>query len=191
MFWGAGGPLYKTGTYTNAWDDVIQGNRYPSDGVNIGSAVGNYWQFTGVQMEVSPSVTDFEYTPYTQELLECQRFYYRWTQPTNASTSFIGSANSINEIWWNMFYPTTMRVPPSVTNNIVGSSSSVSPTANQIGFYQGGFKSHTGFGSVGAFGINNNITLMRLYASYSGISIGTSGTLDFGGGCIIEFNSEI
>jgi hypothetical protein len=139
MFWGAGGPLYKTGTYTNTWDDVIQGNRYPSDGVNIGSAVGNYWQFTGVQMEVSPSVTDFEYTPYTQELLECQRFFERkfiWEE--------LCFARDTNLLFFNLKPSVEMRAPWSMFSPISSKSATSTTVSSQIGFYgQNGWLSGT------------------------------------------------
>lgn len=114
QFWGAAGPFYKTGTYTNVWDDVSQVNRYPSDGVNIASAVGNYWQFTGVQMEVSPSPTDFEYVPYAQDFLECQRFYQRHF---SGHMGVVASAVLSNVNRTTHVLPVTMRATPSVNHN--------------------------------------------------------------------------
>jgi len=117
QFWGAAGPFYKTGTYTNVWDDVSQGNRYPSDGVNIASAINNYWQFTGVQLEVSPSSTDFEYIPYTTEILECQRFYYRAISESPYGVLGVGKAYNVNNLNINVPFPVKMRATPSISES--------------------------------------------------------------------------
>jgi hypothetical protein len=169
MFWCASGPFYKTGTYTSTWDDVIQGNRYPSDGVNIGSAIGNYWQFTGVQMEVSPSPTDFEYIPYTQDLLDCQRYYYQTDSNITASYSSYNSGNFISS---TMAFPVAMRIPPSITlTDLVGNVNKMTqyplggqavsnisvPSSviikNTHWFYEAGGSSNGSQGTGGMFGL--------------------------------------
>jgi hypothetical protein len=47
--------------------------------VNIASAVGNYFQFTGVQLEVGSVATPFEHRSYGEELALCQRYYEVYT----------------------------------------------------------------------------------------------------------------
>jgi hypothetical protein len=41
--------------------------------------VGNYFQITGVQLEVGKVATPFEHRSYGEELAACQRYYYRRT----------------------------------------------------------------------------------------------------------------
>ena len=44
---------------------------------NLAAATNNYWQVTGVQLEVGDAATGFEFKSYGQELRECQRYFWR------------------------------------------------------------------------------------------------------------------
>ena len=49
--------------------------RATSNQVNFFDAASNYWQITGVQLEVGDTATPFEHRSYGQELALCQRYY--------------------------------------------------------------------------------------------------------------------
>jgi len=86
---------------------------------NILSAVGNYIEFTGIQIEAGRQATPFEYRSYGEELALCQRYYYKtdavangdgyrtWAHPYNLSES--GRRASIR-------HPVQMRAAPTISN---------------------------------------------------------------------------
>ena len=59
------------------------------------TTVGNYVEFTGVQLEKGTIATPFEFRPYTIELLLCQRYYVKSYRPNDSP----GTTTA----WNNMF----------------------------------------------------------------------------------------
>jgi hypothetical protein len=106
-------------TTTNAWAF------YSVTFTNLASSVTNGLQpliyfpsassqtviFTGVQLEVGTSATNFDYRPYTTELQLCQRYCVRWKDGRIA----VGGWNSTTSADVMMKTPVTMRATPSVT----------------------------------------------------------------------------
>jgi hypothetical protein len=74
----AAGSNYTSGTLNTSWASVTTANRAVGQ-VNLASAISNYWQVTGVQLEVGDTATPFEFKSVEDELLECQR-YFEWTE---------------------------------------------------------------------------------------------------------------
>ncbi len=67
-----------SGTLQTTWSSYTAAN-YAVGQVNLASAINNYWQVTGVQLEVGDTATPFEFKTFAQDLEECQRYYYRLT----------------------------------------------------------------------------------------------------------------
>jgi hypothetical protein len=63
-----------SGTLMSTWASYVEANRAVGQ-TNLAAAINNYWQITGVQLEVGPVATSFEFKPFGQELRECQRYY--------------------------------------------------------------------------------------------------------------------
>jgi len=80
---------------------------------NVFGTLNATWYITGVQLEVGPSATSFDYRPYGTELALCQRYYYRLTA-TGANYPF-GFAQCYNTVQAGGLtqYPVTMRTAPS------------------------------------------------------------------------------
>jgi hypothetical protein len=78
LWWLSGGGAYTSGTLNTSWNSVTSANRAVGQ-VNLASATNNYWQITGVQLEVGDTATPFEFKSVEDELLECQR-YFEWTE---------------------------------------------------------------------------------------------------------------
>lgn len=83
---------------------------------NVAGAVNNYFQFTGVQLEVGSVATPFEHRSYGEELALCQRYYQ--------SIDLNGVAASRNPYWgdyvvWIPFVQ-KMRADPTITSPSVG-----------------------------------------------------------------------
>jgi hypothetical protein len=76
LFWLGAGTNFTSGTLNTSWASITNANRAVGQ-TNLAAATNNYWQITGVQLEVGAVATPFEFKPYAQELLECQRYYYK------------------------------------------------------------------------------------------------------------------
>lgn len=93
------GSDYTSGSLATSWAAYTAANRFVGQ-VNVGAAINNYWQITGVQLEVGPVATEFEFKSYARELAECQRYYYRlvstgstfprfgWAMSTSTTTAY-------------------------------------------------------------------------------------------------------
>jgi len=116
-YWLAGGSDYTGGSpLQTTWG---AGTTARAAGqTNLAAATNNYWQVTGVQLEVGPAATPFEFKSFGQELAECQRYYYLAAQGISGANVVIGvGANySSTEVNWFMHFPTTMRALPTLTS---------------------------------------------------------------------------
>lgn len=77
-FWLASGSDHTSGTLATTWAAYTAANRAVGQ-ANLASANANYWQVTGVQLEIGDTATGFEHRPYGDELATCQRYAYVWT----------------------------------------------------------------------------------------------------------------
>ena len=82
--------------------------------VNLGSAVGNSWQITGVQLELGSVATDFEHRSYGEELALCQRYYQLLGGAAYAPVGFGKIYAAGNCAMGAVLFITEMRSPPSV-----------------------------------------------------------------------------
>ena len=99
-----------------------------SNQVNLMDTASNYWQITGVQLEMGSTATDFEHISYGEELELCQRYYYQ-IGPHSGTQRFgidglysNGTGAGLNLMFT---HPTTMRAAPTLT---VGASFSGTTT---------------------------------------------------------------
>jgi hypothetical protein len=75
FFWLAAGSNYSSGTLNTSWAASVDANRVVGQ-TNLAAATSNYWQVTGVQLEVGPVATPFEFEPFETTLRKCQRYFY-------------------------------------------------------------------------------------------------------------------
>ena len=121
----AAGSNYTSGT-SNTWGDST--HRAVGQSVNLYDATNNYWQITGVQLEVGKVATPFEHRSYGEELALCQRYFYK------RDLGGIGLGNAYQANAWNYQYfshPVTMRAAPTTT--YTGGTQGTWPTANAKG----------------------------------------------------------
>ena len=141
------GSDYTSGTLATAWGAITTANRYVGQ-TNLAAATSNYWQVTGVQLEVGPAATPFEFKSFGQELRECQRYFSKFggTQ-TNERIALAFIANSTTA--YPQFIPkVSMRTNPDhvrvgtiqlvmpgiVATSVTGSSNStMAPEQSEIG----------------------------------------------------------
>jgi hypothetical protein len=106
----ASGTEYTTGTRPAVWTAAVNVNRWVGLTASIASTIGNYFQITGVQLEVGDTATPFEHRSYGQELALCQRYYYRLTADTIANFSVAtGTKVSSSTAAAGIIFPTPMR----------------------------------------------------------------------------------
>ena len=115
--------------------ELFIGFQYSATGT---AGANDYFEITGVQLEVGSSATSFEWRPYGMELSLCQRYYWR----TNASAVYTPFGNG-----WNVSttagqaivkHPVTMRTGPTVIDSstlgsVVLGSSNTAITSVAIG----------------------------------------------------------
>jgi hypothetical protein len=109
------GTDWSSGTLPTTWGSYLAANVFPGQ-VNVAAATNNYWQVTGVQLEVGPAATPFEFKSFGQELRECQRYYFRYTNGGDAVSGRIpGMARLTSTTQGNMTipFPQPMRARPS------------------------------------------------------------------------------
>jgi hypothetical protein len=82
--------------------------------VNLAAATNNYWQVTGVQMNVGAVAAPFQFKSYEQDLSECQRYYEKSydvnTAPgSNTNNGLVYSSGSTDGSG-QIFYPVIFKV---------------------------------------------------------------------------------
>lgn len=116
----------------------------------VGTAgAADYYDVTGVQLEPGSAPSDFEFRDFGEELLRCQRYYYRMQSPGASVYKFaIGQATSAGSSQHFVYFPTTMRIEPSLVasgtaNHYACTTSTDTITAgttgNNASYPQGGF----------------------------------------------------
>jgi hypothetical protein len=108
------GTNWTSGTRNETWASLTLANLAPGQTVNLAAATDNYWQVTGVQLEVGSTATDYEFKPYDIELRQCLRYF--WRQASGNSIAFaVGTYYSTTEILTVIQFPVVMRAAPTLT----------------------------------------------------------------------------
>ena len=113
---GAGSDRTSGGSLQTTWGTTTANTAVGQ--TNLAAATNNYWQVTGVQLEVGPVASSFEFKSFGQELRECQRYYqksYNVIVPPGTVTD-VGAAiqRGINsQVPINVYLRTTLRGTPS------------------------------------------------------------------------------
>jgi len=112
------GSNYTSGTLQQTWAANTAANRFVGQ-VNLASAINNYWQVTGVQLEVGDTVTPFEFLPVQQELLMCQRYTWIIRDANNINNGYFdclagGTVDSTANARFAVQHPVQMRTAPSL-----------------------------------------------------------------------------
>jgi hypothetical protein len=119
-WWLGGGTNYTSGTAPSAWETQATTDKGGSATVNVGNSTNNYFQITGVQLELGSNATPFEHRSFGDELARCQRYYENSYSAGNDLTS-TASNNAMHVISWGdgnaqgVFYNTPKRAIPSIT----------------------------------------------------------------------------
>jgi len=111
----AGTDRTDNGVTLDAWATHSSGSSTPDQTSTWYTTNDATIEITGVQLEVGSVATDFEHLSFTDELLRCQRYY--WRKPFSGETDeyiFGGKYGSSETIIWYSL-PVKMRANPTLT----------------------------------------------------------------------------
>jgi hypothetical protein len=176
-FWLAAGSDNTSGTLNTTWESTVSANRAVGQ-TNLAAATNNYWQVTGVQLEVGPVETPFEFKPYGQELAECQRYFYRHA---GGSPQAIANASAYSStlVYGVCHFPVTMRIGPTlITSN----------ASNHFQFVRSG--SGVFASSLGIQELQPNAAVV--FGTFGSSTVGASGwIITNNAAAFIDFSSEL
>ena len=115
-FWLAASSTWTSGSLQTTWGSTTNANRAVGQ-TNLAAATNNYWQVTGVQLEVGPVATSFEFKSFGQELRECQRYYQRFAGGAAYSMYGLGPAYSTTAAFPHVALKQKMRAKPTAVES--------------------------------------------------------------------------
>jgi hypothetical protein len=106
------GSSYTSGTLATTWGTLVTANRYVGQ-TNLSATLNNYWQITGVQLEVGAVATPFEFEDFGVTVAKCQRYYWRLVETSSEriGTAFAYSASDARTV---IQFPVSMRTGPTL-----------------------------------------------------------------------------
>jgi hypothetical protein len=119
FWWLNSGPDFQGGSVSTAWRTMSfpDSNRNVNN-LGVGGAVNDYFEITGVQLEVGSVATPFEHRSYGDELAKCQRYYFRFNgQASGRPMLASGFASSSTRIYAVVNFPVEMRDSGAVTES--------------------------------------------------------------------------
>jgi hypothetical protein len=119
FMWLGAGSAYNSASLQTSWASITN-NKRATGQTNVGVAVNNFFEFTGVQLEPNAVCTPFENEDMTITRAKCLRYFQRHTQPALRGVT----ATSFNRM--ALHYGITMRASPTITGN-----------GGTMGFYDG------------------------------------------------------
>ena len=110
------GSEFTTGTLGSAFTTGVSANKAVGQTFSIFAATSRQFNLAGVQLEVGSTATEFEHRSFAEELLACQRYYYRRT----VSTGYVeympyAIAYATTDIQGGIFHPVKMRASPTLS----------------------------------------------------------------------------
>jgi len=108
----AAGTDNSSGAVPTAWEAKTNADRGAGLNVNLADATSNYWQITGVQLEVGEA-TPFEHESYAETLRKCQRYYF--IVEDSSVNSRLNATSTSSHYVAEYSFPETMRAIPTAT----------------------------------------------------------------------------
>lgn len=172
-FWLSSGSTYTSGTLNTSWASTTSANRAPGQ-TNLAAATNNYWQVTGVQLEVGPTATGFEFKSYGQELRECQRYYFQYKSAGDATTAVPHTVAGSSATFY-IGFPVSMRTAPNL-----------SATSGSASYF-----AEPGTVNISTIGISRAATKTGTLLASSGATVSSAGYVTLEQNSSVAFNAEL
>lgn len=114
LLWLGAGTNFTSGTLQTTWGTTTDTDRAVGQ-TNLAAATSNYWQITGVQLEVGNQATAFDHLPFGVELARCQRYFERFASNTNDDCFATGVAFTTTAPIISLLWQTEKRANASVS----------------------------------------------------------------------------
>ena len=179
-FWGTN--FTASGVALNTWAAWDSGERAPDNATTWVGTNGATFDVTGFQLEVGSVATEFEHRSFGDELLRCQRYFYKITGNSN-DIAAIGFAQSSSDNYFNMEFPVPMRDYPTISGS-----------ATAARFYSANVGQDFNLNSLSLSSnmTNANPKRVMLYVDQGGTSGGYGGVLHFQEASgFLEFSAEL
>ena len=111
-FYLAVGTNRSGGSTPTSWGDRVTTNA-GSTTLNIADSTANYFQVTGLQLELGSVATDFEHRSYGEELALCHRYYYKVLTGVDGGYGNKGGNGSAYSFNSTGTFPVKMRTTPT------------------------------------------------------------------------------
>ena len=175
-----GGSTYRGGTQQTTWGAIVAANMLEGIG-NAVSATGDNF-ISGMQLEVGNVATDFEHRSFGDELLRCQRYFYKIIGSSDDMAG-IGFTQSNSDNYFNMEFPVPMRDYPTLTG---------SATPARFFSSNNGQDFNLNAMSLSSNMTNTNPKRVMLYVNQAGTAGGLGGALHFQDQeGFLEFSAEL
>ena len=115
----------------NQWADGF--DLSTSNQVDFTDNTSNNIYLTGVQLEVGEQATSFEHRSFGDELVRCQRYFYREVDDDGSMFSWVGFADSSTAAYLQHPHPVEMRAEPSMSTTGTAGDYSLRIGANTVG----------------------------------------------------------
>jgi ribosomal protein L27 len=113
IYWNlAIGSQYTTGTSRAVWTANADADFAAGHTANLLSSTSNEFYLTGIQLEVSSVVTEYDHRSFGQELALCQRYFYLHCQGNNQSIGN-GTFYIAGQVFCPVHFPVEMRTTPT------------------------------------------------------------------------------
>jgi hypothetical protein len=123
-FWLVAGSTYTNGGGSGSWAPTANGNYGDTLDVNLADTVNNYWQITGVCLNVGDSAIDFPHESYGDTLAKCQRYYWQAVKVASGDNNrypVVNAAvyNTGTATYGTLRFPVAMRAAPTFSTSII------------------------------------------------------------------------
>jgi len=119
---------YTSGTQPTTWTAYQQNEWATGQTIDISANTSNEISFTGIQLEVGTTASDFEFLPVDANLQRCQRYYIKIV------ATIYGGVYGSTQSFSGGILPTKMRASPSVSYSNVRTTTGLSfyPSEDKI-----------------------------------------------------------
>ena len=165
---------------SNTWS-TSSTHRAVGQSVNLYDTVNNYWQITGVCLNVGDSAIDFPHESFAETLAKCQRYYKRMSTPSSSQTfAFAYGLNYTSTIFLGgLNLSPEMRAVPSFSTNVFNDDSLVVVRNNTTS-------------QISAMAITGTGASVRLNATSSSLTAGDGAYLQLNNaGSYVDFDAEL